>query len=104
MPLLKNAQIKVYTDVKNPLLGMNGASYVYGGQKGANQNEIKKLDEGMDHLNNIFKKDFGIDPNKIEGSGAAGGLGAGCIVFFGSKLLRGIDLIFELTNFEKELI
>lgn len=58
----------------------------------------------MENLNNIFKKDFNIDANKIEGSGAAGGLGAGCIVFLGSKLLRGIDLIFELTNLEKELI
>ena len=58
----------------------------------------------MENLNNFFKKDFGIDANKIEGSGAAGGLGAGCTVFLDSKLLRGIDLIFELTNFEKELI
>jgi len=57
----------------------------------------------MVNLNNIFKDTFKVDVNDIAGSGAAGGLGGGSVVFFKGKLLRGINLIFELTNFEEAI-
>ena len=61
------------------------------------------LDQGLSNLNNLFIKNYNIDTNKIPGSGAAGGLGAGCHVFLNAQLSRGIDLIFKATNFEQEL-
>lgn len=54
-------------------------------------------------MNTFFQKRYKIDVNEIKGSGAAGGLGAGCLVFLNAQLLRGIDLIFDVTQFEKYL-
>lgn len=55
----------------------------------------------MLNLSNLFMKIYGVDLNKLTGSGAAGGLGGGCSVLLSSKLQRGIDLIFSLYDFDK---
>lgn len=57
------------------------------------------MDLGLINLNKVFKEQFGIDADLIPGSGAAGGLGAGCLVLLKAELLRGIDLIFRVTDF-----
>lgn len=93
----------MYTDVTNPLFGSNGASVVYGPQKGGNSEDIRLADRGLENLNSIFKEQFKVDANIVPGSGAAGGLGAGCLVLLKAELLRGIDLIFTVTEFEEAL-
>ena len=81
------------------MTGLNGAAHVYGAQKGATRKMIEELDQGLENLNQIFIKKYGIDANDIPGSGGAGGLGAGCFVLLKAQLLRGIDLIFKITEF-----
>ena len=66
-------------DVKNPLCGKNGATFTFGAQKGATPRVQEKLEEGMCKYRDVIKKEFGVDCDNIEGTGAAGGLGAFCI-------------------------
>ena len=90
-------------DVKNPLFGKNGAAHVFAPQKGASIDEVKQLDTGL--------RNFAIKVNEyldekvqlIAGSGAAGGLGAGSIAFLGARLKSGIESIFDIVKFEKQL-
>jgi glycerate kinase len=98
--MLCESNIMVYTDVTNPFTGINGASQVYGPQKGANSAMVHALEKGADHLNHLIMRKYGLDLNLMKGSGAAGGMGGGSVVFLRSKLMRGIDLIFSLTQFD----
>ncbi|MEJ6978925.1 glycerate kinase [Pedobacter sp. P351] len=97
---LKNIKFEIACDVKNPLTGKNGAARIYAKQKGATELEIEELEAGMIHFNEIMKKHFGKDISRIEGSGAAGGLAAGCIAFLNTNLTSGIDLVMNLSNAE----
>ncbi|WP_456463006.1 glycerate kinase [Lutibacter sp.] len=100
---LKEVTFKVACDVKNPLYGKNGAAFIYAQQKGASQNEIIHLNKGLEHIANIFQKDFNVDIQNIEGAGAAGGMGAGSITFLNASLISGIDLIKEIINFDRKI-
>lgn len=100
---LKEVTFKVACDVKNPLYGKNGAAFIYAQQKGASQNEIIYLNKGLEHIANIFQKNFNIDIQNIEGAGAAGGMGAGSIVFLNAKLISGITLVKEFINFDEKI-
>ena len=99
-PLLKNVSVKVACDVTNPLYGKNGAAYIYAPQKGASSQEIERLDMGLKNYAKIVQNQFGIDLQHIEGAGAAGGMGAGCIIFLHARLTSGIELIKELADFD----
>lgn len=88
-------------DVDNPLCGRLGASAVFAPQKGADEDMVKLLDEGLAHLAKIIKRDLHIEVKDIKGAGAAGGLGAGSIVFLQSKLTKGIDVILDTINFDE---
>lgn len=88
-------------DVSNPLMGKDGAAYVFGPQKGANDGEVALLDEGLKHLNTLIIKEEGIDVNSIKGSGAAGGIGGGIVAFLNATLTSGIDYLLDLLNFEE---
>ena len=101
--LLENIQFTVACDVKNPLFGPNGAAFVYGPQKGATPEQVKKLDEGLAHLDALFIKFFGRSVADNPGAGAAGGLGAGCDVFLGARLIPGIEYIFDYIDLKKEI-
>ncbi len=102
-PRIKDIDFKVACDVKNPLYGKDGAAYVYGPQKGASEKEILILDEGLQNLAGVIKDTFGQEVQNIPGAGAAGGLGAGAVVFLGASLTSGIDLIKEMAQFEKSI-
>lgn len=102
-PALAEVEILVACDVDNPLFGKQGAAYVYGPQKGADQAAVKILDQNLRHFNRLVKKQFGKDLNKIAGAGAAGGLGAGLVAFLGAELKPGIDIVFEQIDFESRL-
>ena len=90
-------------DVTNPLHGKMGASYIFAKQKGASDSQIESLDKGLRHLEEIVKKDLGVDEANTEGSGAAGGLGYCLLAFLNGKLQKGIDTILDLIEFDKEL-
>ncbi|MDC6366173.1 MULTISPECIES: glycerate kinase [Flavobacteriaceae] len=101
---LKEVQIKVACDVTNPLYGPNGAAKVYATQKGASKEEVEFLDEGLKSFAKVLETSFGKDVQNIPGAGAAGGMGAGAIVFLNAVLTSGVDLIMEMANFEEALV
>ena len=97
---LNNVEFQVACDVKNFLLGENGASRIYAPQKGASSQMVEELEKGMINYATVVQKDLKIDITNIEGGGAAGGLGAGCVAFLNAKLVRGIELVIQIANLE----
>ncbi|WP_308556795.1 glycerate kinase [uncultured Lactobacillus sp.] len=88
-PKIKNTTFLLASDVTNPLTGTNGASYVFGPQKGADSKTVKELDENLTHYAEIIGKEIA----KTPGSGAAGGLGAGLLAFTSAKIYPGVKLV-----------
>ncbi len=101
---LKESEITVLCDVKNPLYGKNGAAYIFGPQKGADPKTVEFLDAGLFNLaqksQEYLKKDF----SQYEGAGAAGGLGFALVAFLGAELKRGIEAILDITHFEEKTV
>lgn len=100
-PKIKDVEFISMCDVDNPLCGKLGASAVFAPQKGADEDMVKLLDEGLAHLAKIIKRDLHIEVKDIKGAGAAGGLGAGSIAFLQSKLTKGIDVILDMIKFDE---
>lgn len=98
---IKDVEFVSMCDVDNPLCGKLGASAVFAPQKGADEDMVRLLDEGLAHLAKIIKRDLHIEVKDIKGAGAAGGLGAGSIAFLQSKLTKGIDVILDTINFDE---
>ena len=98
---IKDIEFISMCDVDNPLCGRLGAAAVFAPQKGADEDMVKSLDEGLAHLAKIIKRDLHIEVKDIKGAGAAGGLGAGSIAFLQSKLTKGIDVILDTINFDE---
>lgn len=101
--LLKTAHFIVACDVQNPFYGPNGAAAVYARQKGADDNMIEKLDQGMRSFSQVIQQTTGKDISPIPGSGAAGGMGGGMLAFFNAELRSGADLLLELSQFESKI-
>lgn len=93
----------VACDVNNPLTGPQGASAIYGPQKGADGAMVEKLDRNLTHFAGVIENQFGKKISRIPGSGAAGGLGAGMIAFLDATLMKGFPLIAELTGLEEKI-
>lgn len=100
-PKIKDIEFISMCDVDNPLCGRLGASAVFAPQKGADEDMVKLLDEGLAHLAKIIKRDLHIEVKDIKGAGAAGGLGVGSIAFLQSKLTKGIDVVLDTINFDE---
>lgn len=100
---LRNTEIIILSDVTNPLCGEQGAAAIYGPQKGATEEDIAFLDASLRHYAGVIKEKLGIDISDEPGAGAAGGLGAGLLVFTGAKLKSGITEILQLINIEKSI-
>ncbi|NMS90663.1 glycerate kinase [Clostridioides difficile] len=100
---LDECNFKIACDVNNPLFGKNGATYIYGPQKGATPEIIEELDSGLRNFSNIVKDDLGKEIANVEGVGAAGGLGFAFLAFLNSKLESGIKIILEEIKLEDEL-
>ena len=98
-----DVKIEVACDVKNPLTGENGASFVFGAQKGGNKETLEALDSNLKHYAEVVKRDMGKEIDKVEGAGAAGGLGAALIGFCNGKLESGIDLVIKYSNLEEKV-
>jgi glycerate 2-kinase len=102
-PDLKECIFKVACDVNNPLYGPNGATYVYGPQKGATPKMLEELDVGMKSFSQVAFHKIGLDIQSINGAGAAGGLGAAFAGFLQAELQSGVQLIIDLTNMEEKI-
>ena len=102
-PELKNIKFEVACDVTNTLCGIEGASYIYGPQKGASIDDIKILDKNLLHIGNLIEKELNLNVLNLKGGGAAGGLGAGMVAFFGATLRPGVDIIFDTLNVEEKI-
>lgn len=104
MPELKEAQFTIACDVNNPFSGPNGAAYVYAPQKGASEQMVKELDEGMESFRQLIEKVKGLNLNTIPGTGAAGGLGGGFVAFLNAELKPGIEMVLQAIDFDKHLL
>lgn len=100
---LDAVQTIVACDVQNTLCGNEGASAVYGPQKGGKPEDIKLLDEALAHYAGVIRSTMGIDILSISGGGAAGGSGAGFVAFCNALLKRGIDVVLDATGFDEKL-
>ncbi len=98
---MKTVQIDVACDVTNPLIGENGASAIFGPQKGASPAVVGILDQNLAHFAEVIKQQLGQDIAYMDGAGAAGGLGAGLMAFLPAELKRGVDLVIEYTGLEE---
>lgn len=101
--LLKNCKITAMCDINNPMYGETGAAFVFGPQKGADPEMVKRLDQGLVHLSNIIEKDLDLSVSNIAGAGAAGAMGAGVVAFLGGQLRPGIDAVLDMVNYEELL-
>jgi glycerate 2-kinase len=93
-------EVKVACDVTNPLLGPQGASAVYGPQKGADPEAVRELDAALARFAEVVERDLGKKIAGIPGAGAAGGTGAGLIAFLDADLVRGAPLVVEAAGFD----
>ncbi|MFV9567791.1 glycerate kinase [Thermoanaerobacter mathranii] len=100
---LKECRFIVACDVANPLIGENGASRVYGPQKGATKEMVKVLDKNLEHYGKLLEKYFNKRIIDVPGSGAAGGLGAGLMAFLNAQLKSGIEIIIEALKLEEKI-
>lgn len=96
-------EITVACDVNNPLLGKNGASYVYGPQKGGTEEMVEALDSALGRFKEISALKLGRDYSACPGSGAAGGLGFALLAYCRAEFSSGIDLVLDVCGFEKAL-
>lgn len=100
---IAQAKFTVMCDVNNPLCGKNGATYTFGKQKGGSPKALDELEAGMQNYRDVLIRELGINPDKIPGSGAAGGLGAALLVFCRAVLKSGIETVLDLIDFDKQL-
>ena len=102
-PRAGEANFSVACDVNNPLTGPEGASAVYGPQKGATPAMVAQLDAALGRFAEVARGDIGVEVEDIPGAGAAGGLGGGLVAFLGASLRRGVDIVLDTVGLEKHL-
>jgi glycerate 2-kinase len=102
-PSWRSVKVMVACDVTNPLTGPEGASFVYGPQKGADPITVRQLDKALGHLAEVIERDLGKRVADIPGAGAAGGTGAGLMAFLGATLVPGAALVIGASGFDHAL-
>lgn len=102
-PRIADTEILVACDVTNPLSGPQGASFVYGPQKGADRKMVEGLDKNLSHLARLISEQLEKEVDVIPGAGAAGGLGAGLMAFLGASLVKGFDMVAETVSLEEAI-
>ena len=100
---IKNVKFKVLVDVGSTFTGINGATKVFGSQKGADEKDIKVLEEAMCSLSSLYKAYCGHDLNKINGSGAAGGVSGACFAILNAEIESGADHMIGLSDLEEKI-
>jgi len=99
----RSVKVMVACDVTNPLTGPEGASHVYGPQKGADPQTVEELDAALHRFAEVVAKDLGKRVEDVPGAGAAGGTGAGMIAFLDAELRPGAPLVVEASGFDAAL-
>ena len=102
-PAIAETETVVACDVNNPLTGPDGASYVYGPQKGATPEMIETLDTCLAHFDKVLTETLGKSFNDTPGAGAAGGLGAGLMAFLNAELKLGVDIMIDAVKLEERI-
>lgn len=97
----KDFQLTILCDVVNPFTGENGATAIYGPQKGATTSMLRELEEGMIHFQNLVAEKLGEDYFTLPGTGAAGGLGGALQIFCKGTLTSGIEAVLDQIGFEQ---
>lgn len=100
---ISEVTFRVACDVDNPLTGEQGASYIYGPQKGGTKEQLDILEGNLKHFAQLIKEQLGKDIEHTPGSGAAGGLGAGIMAFLDGHLERGGDLLVDMLGLEEKI-
>ncbi len=100
---LQECSFNIACDVNNPLYGPNGASYIYGPQKGATPEIVTVLDKGIKHFSDRVYESLGIDNANVPGTGAAGGMGYAFITFLNANLESGINIILKEIALENDV-
>jgi glycerate 2-kinase len=98
-PRVGRTRFTVATDVDNPLVGPEGAAAVYGPQKGADDSDVERLELGLRQYADVIERDLGVAVAEVPGAGAAGGLGAGAMVFLGAEQATGISAVLDIVGF-----
>ncbi len=102
-PLLKEIDIRVMCDVNNPLTGENGATMIFGPQKGASAQQLELLEQGMCNLETLYNSHCGFEVCSEPGCGAAGGLGAMLRSILNAQLSSGAQTVLDAVNFKQLL-
>jgi glycerate kinase len=100
---LELPHIVAAVDVKNPLLGENGATRVFGPQKGASKGDLETLEHALTKLADVVATEFGFDHRNRAGTGAAGGLGFGLLSFCGATIRPGFEVVAEAVGLESKV-
>ena len=100
---LRGVSLEIASDVANPLCGPNGATAVYGPQKGASPSDVRILDAALSHYADVVERSIGARLRDVPGAGAAGGVGFGFLALAGARLRPGAELIFEALAFDKRI-
>ena len=99
---LKKCKLIVASDVENVYTGVQGATYVFGRQKGASDSQLDYLEKYLCHFQEIIKNQYSVDLGVIKKSGAAGGLG-GAFYLLGAEMMSGIEMVLNVTDFENKI-
>ncbi len=102
-PRLQESEVVGATDVRNPLCGPEGASVVYGPQKGATAEMVQELDAALANYAEVIQRDLGAEVADVPGSGSAGGLGAGLTAFLGAHIRPGIEIVAEVLHLRERI-
>ncbi|AIR70839.1 glycerate kinase [Dickeya fangzhongdai] len=100
-PRIRQCRFEVACDVTNPLTGKQGASAIFGPQKGATEAMVEQLDQALRHYAGVIRNDLDIDVEQVPGAGAAGGMGAALLAFCGAELRRGIEIVTEALGLDE---
>lgn len=100
LKILDECKFLIACDVDNPFYGPRGAAYVYGPQKGASEDDVIYLDNGLKSFAKVITNKYGVSIDNLSGAGAAGGLGGGFSAFLNATLKPGVDIIFEKLEIE----
>lgn len=99
-PKVADTKFIVMSDVTNPLLGRQGATYIFGPQKGADPQALQQLEQGMDRYARLVSQTTGVSIATVPGGGAAGGMGAACLAFLNAEIRSGIQTVLDLAGFD----
>lgn len=100
---LSTCEIIFAADVTNPLCGEHGATYMFAKQKGASHEDLAMMDSGLAHVAKLLANISNNEVEKMQGSGAAGGMAIGLVTLFDAKIISGIDVVLDLLHFEQIL-